>query len=194
MEKLLKFCFKGSRNYLHSTDVFNTMLSLFGKDIGNIDFSFYRITDKNILLTDIKPSSNESLVFTFSFQRNKEKFTYYGLETKTPIDCRYPYDEDAIVANALLDHTQKCAILNSSTKYSFIEHLVALTKVMHLNFLPPNKGKWFFARLQLLEVPENFLPLKVCLKQKLGLKLTRSSVFVDDKLLGSIYFSLVGEK
>ncbi len=187
MEKFLEFCFKGGRTYLHSTDVFNKILEMFGRDIKDINFSFYRITDKNILLKDYL-DKNLNLVFTFEFTQNGEKKRFYGFEAEKPIDCRYDYDEDSITEKAFI--RDKCAILNDRSSYSFIEHLVALTKFLHLNLLP-KKGKWYFARLQLKEVPNDFIPLKVCLNQTLGSKLTASDVFIGETPMGKIYFSLV---
>ena len=188
MEKLLEFCFKGGRTYLHSTDVFNKLLEIFGRDIGNINFSFYRITDKNILLKD-SLDKKLNLVFMFEFTKSGEKKRFYGFEAEKPINCRYEYDEDSITEKAFI--RDNCAILEERSSYSFIEHLVALTKFLHLNLLP-KKGKWYFARLQLEEVPSDFIPLKVCLNQTLGSKLTASNVFVGEKPVGKIYFSLVG--
>ena len=194
MREFLKFCFKGSRNYLHSTDVFNTLLNLVGKDIKNINFSFYKRTNKNIILTDEKPSSKESLVFTFSFYKGEKVVNFYGLESEQVINCRYPYEESIIVKEVSLDFTYKCGSLKSLTKYSFIEHLVALTKTIHLNFFPNYKGKWFFAKMHLFEIPTDFFPLKFCLNQHLGTRLTQSSIHINNSFGGWIYFSLIGEK
>jgi len=188
MEKLLEFCFKGGRTYLHSTDVFNKLLEIFGHDIENINFSFYRITDKNILLKD-SLDEKLNLVFMFEFTKSGEKKRFYGFEAEKPINCRYEYDEDSITEKAFI--RDNCAILEERSSYSFIEHLVALTKFLHLKLLP-KKGKWYFARLQLEGVPSDFIPLKVCLNQTLGSKLTASNVFVGEKPVGKIYFSLVG--
>jgi hypothetical protein len=188
MEKFLKFCFKGGRNYLHSTDVFNRLLKLFNGDIENINFSFYRITNKNILLKDFL-DEKLNLVFLFEFTQNGEKKHYFGFEAEKPIDCRYEYNEDSITEDAFIQ--KNCAILERKSSYSFIEHLVALTKFLHLNLFP-KKGKWYFARLQLERVPNNFIPLKVCLNQNLGSKLTVSNIYIGETPIGKIYFSLVG--
>ena len=187
MEQKLNFCFKGKRTYLHSTDVFNKFLELFGESLENINFTFYKITDKNILLKD-KEDTNLKLVFLFEFTQNGRRRRYYGYELENPINCRYPYDEDSIVEKAILEN--KCALLANKTEYSFIEHLVALTKFLHLKLFPKG-GKWYFARLQLKEVPKDFIPLRVCLDQHLGKKLTASNIYVGNEAIGKIYFSLV---
>jgi len=187
MEKFLEFCFKGKRNYLHSTDVFNKLLEIFGNDIENIDFLFYRITNKNILLKE-SLDKKLNLVFVFEFFQKGEKKRYYGFETEETIKCRYSYDEDSIIEKVFI--LKECVYLEKYNKYSFIENLVALNKFLHINFFP-KKGKWYFARLQLDKVPFNFIPLKVCLHKSLGSKLTVSNIYIDKTPLGKIYFSMV---
>lgn len=191
LKRKVDFCFKGNRNYVRGTDMFNSLIKIFDKDITNIDFMIYKITDKNIIVTNSNTDNTENLVFKFLFVKDNKKRLLYGLETDEKIKCRYDYDEKSIIDLSFINLDKKYIFSQKETKYSFIESIVAMNKYLLNNLFKIEKGKWYFTRLQLKKIPENYLPLKLVFVKSFNLKLTKTEIFIDNQSLGYIYFSLV---
>lgn len=187
----LKFCFKGNRNYVHGTDMFNNLINILGKDIINIDFMIYKKTDKNIILSDSKAKLSDNVIFKFLYLKKGQEKLVYGLETDEKLNCRYDYDEESIVKVAKIDIPNKSIILDKKTKYSFIENVVAINKYLLNSLFIDKKGKWYFTRIQLKGISKEYLPLKLVFKNSFNLKLTKTEILTDNKKIGYIYFSLV---
>ena len=79
----LKFCFKGSRTYIHGTDIYNTVINLLRKEFaGNtgIDLTFHNIANHNLNLTFSKPLDEKDLKFAIKYSdHNQEKQILYYL-------------------------------------------------------------------------------------------------------------------
>lgn len=193
----LEFCFKGNRTYVHGTDIYNKIIEILNNEMKDvkIDLSFHGIAKKNILLSNKKPEDENLIKFVCKYTGgNNERKILYGIERNHNITCKYTYLEEAICQLSNLDFENKEINLNKDTSYSFIENSVALNKYLLENLFPEVKGKWYFTRLQLLDAPTNKIyPLKLVLKANFNFKLTKSEIFVSDKSIGYIYFSLVKE-
>jgi hypothetical protein len=193
----LEFCFKGDRTYVHGTDIYNKIIkNLAQKEVDyiNIDFSFHGVVKNNILISSIKPEDEESLKLVYKYvDKEKQKRIFYGVETNEIITCRYKYPEEDIFSVCHIDKEKEQIELSLNTSYSFIENIVAMNKFLLEQLFPDAKGKWYFTRLQLSEIiDENSeYPLRLRLKNNFNFKLTKSEIFLHDKLVGFIYFSLV---
>ena len=53
----LKFCFKGSRDYVHGTDIYNSLIEELDlkSSTGEFDLSFHGIARTNLQLTEERP-------------------------------------------------------------------------------------------------------------------------------------------
>jgi len=190
----LEFCFKGSRTYVHGTDIFNKVTELLKNDIKNekIDFSFHGIATTNLDLVSKKPENEELLKFAIKCtDKNEYRNVFYGVENNESIKCRYEYQEEDICKLSTLDLENHKVVLNKNSSYTFVENSVALNKYLLENLFPNINGKWYFTRLQLTEIPESLYPIKLELRANFNFKLTKTEIFIADKLVGFIYFSLV---
>ena len=191
----LEFCFKGNRTYIHGTDVYNKIIEILNGNMTNekFDLSFHGVAKKNLQLSNMKPEDENFIKIVCKYSgENNERKVLYGIENNQSIDCRYTYLEDDICKQSDLDLKNKEINLNEYTSYSFIENSVALNKYLLENLFPDVNGKWYFTRLQLSKVQSNHVyPLKLVLKANFNFKLLKTEIFVADKSIGYIYFSLV---
>jgi hypothetical protein len=191
----LEFSFKGTRNYVHGTDIYNKMIDLLKDDLlnKNFDLSFHGIAKNNINLSEIKPDDESLLKFVCKYTNNDlGKKVLFATEDNTTIISRYDYPEDDICRLSELNIERQEVLLNSNSSFSFIENSVALNKYLLETLFPNVNGKWYFTRLQLRNIPTNkFYPLKLLLKANFNFKLTKTEIFISDKSVGYIYFSLV---
>ncbi len=188
----LDFCFKGNRDYIHGTDIFSKLIEYYDDDVKNIDIAFHGIAINNMSFSIDKPVSNEVKV-TFRCLLNGDKVRIFGIENNTNVDCRYEYLEEKIVDNSIVSIPEESIVLNTSTEYSFIEHIVAMNKALVETLYDDVEGKWYFTRLQLDEniSMADVSSLQLILKSNFQFKLTKSSIVVNDKEVGFIYFSLI---
>lgn len=191
----LDFCFKGSRTYVHGTDIFNQVIEILKNDFTNenIDLSFHGIARTNIDLVSEKPDNEELVKFAFKYSRaDGSRNILYAVENGIKIDCRYEYPEENICELSIVDIENQTVTLEQNSSYSFVENSVALNKYLLENIFPDAGGKWYFTRFQLKEIPnKNFYPLKLMLKANFNFKLTKTEIFIDNNSVGYVYFSLV---
>jgi hypothetical protein len=185
----LNFCFKGKRTYVHGTDIFTKLLSLFHENVLKIDIAFHGLTLNNLTFSLKKPNSSDVKV-TFRCNTNNTQIKLFGVENNTKVDCRYTYHEENIVKNtSVIDQS---IFLKKPAQYNFIEHIVAMNKYL-LENIYTIEGKWYFTRLQLeknihIDTVES---LELCLVSNFQFRLTKSSIIVNGHKVGYIYFSLV---
>lgn len=190
----LEFCFKGSRTYVHGTDIFNKLVELLNKEIKSekIDLSFHGVAKTNIDLLVEKPENDELLKFAIKFTDNSgNKNVLYAVENGVGIECRYEYQEEDICKLSNLDLENQKVLLNKDSSYTFVENSVALNKYLLENLFPNANGKWYFTRFQLNKIPENIYPLRLELKSNFNFKLTKTEIIIGEESVGFIYFSLV---
>jgi len=188
----LDFCFKGSRKYVHGTDIFLKLVEKYNDDIENIDIAFHGISVNNMTFSSNKPIDKEIKV-TFRGLHENNKIKLFGFENSSEINCRYEYLEEKIVDNSIVTISTESITLKTPTEYTFIEHIVAMNKALLEDIYPDINGKWYFTRLQ-LQRPINIsdtTSLQLILKANFQFKLTKTSIFVDKKEIGFIYFSLI---
>lgn len=194
----MDFCFKGSRTYVHGTDIYNQLVAYLqdkNETILSLDLSFHGIAKNNLILSNKKPDDETSLKFAFKYMDiNNKKQILYGSKSNKTIDCRYEYNEDMICKVSMLDIKKQTVELNEDTGYSFIENIVALNKYLLENLFPDVQGKWYFTRLQLKENMNEYNTIsstRLIFKSNFNFKLIKTEIFVNNKTLGFIYFSLV---
>jgi len=188
----LDFCFKGSRKYVHGTDIFTKLIEFHSNDVKNIDIAFHGITINNMTFHSEKPDVKDIKVI-FRCLDNDDKIKLFGIENSSKVDCRYEYFEERIVENSIVDIPKESIVLNTPTEYLFIEHIVAMNKSLVESLYSDINGKWYFTRLQLKENihMSDVVSLQLILKSNFQFKLTKSAIMVNDTEVGFIYFSLI---
>jgi hypothetical protein len=204
MIRRLHFKYKGDRDYVHGTDIFTEILTLLNKeydasnDLIDIDMSIHLISRNKMSLYDyVDPSITQKpgVVCNAKCGSHFQK-TFYLYENEESVAERYEYTEEQIILKAKYSEDEKSMFTESLGDYSFIENVVALNKGL-LQILLTDKpaGKWYFTRIKLRGFNYEFIHknslLKVQFKKNMQFRITDSIIFLDNNMIGNIYFSLV---
>lgn len=191
----LDFCFKGERDYVHGSDIFNKLSDILqnsGIENREMDFSIHGISRSNLTVTTEKPDDLTSIRFALKYVgENDLKESLYGIENQRKIECRYAYPEGLIVEKIISGENEFEAELREDSSFTFIENLLVLNKFLVNRIILNQNGKWYFTKLQLKKnVSSDFLPLKLVFKNNFNYKFTKTEIFVNSESVGFVYFSL----
>lgn len=199
-KQLLKFKFKGSRTYVHGTDIYNQICNyiinkLNINDINNIKMLFRQIMHSHLLLEmykNIKIKRSENTCVEFTFENNDDKYKIILSESGEKIDGRYEYYEDQITDCCDINKKESEICLNKKLDYTNMEIFVAMNKKILETICDKGDGKWYFAKLTLDKHYEDFKynEIKIKVNDASYLRFTDSLIFLDNKKIGNIYFSL----
>jgi len=189
------FGFKGGRDYVHGTDMFNCLEEMIADGLDSKAW-ITRLIIRNMARTQCaivigeKPPAGMAANVTFSVSNGGEILPGYLYETGDPVIDNIPYDEDGIVQTAsIADDT---IIQKTKSQYSPIEEIVALKKALSYRLFPDPDGKWVFMRLDLstpLRDVANSL-YSIRLSKILGKRATISDILVDNEPVGQIHFGV----
>ena len=193
----IEFQFKGARNYIHGTDMFNSIVSSYSSSVvKNIRFTvhdFVRTPLCQLYLADFKDELNGVGGIRARCQFDAEGVTHWLALTQGSGDTssggRYTYDEEQIVSVCRMDG-ESIDLLQQSP-FTFIENIVAMNKHMHEQLFPDVDGKWIFTRIDLESRYDSREKLALRFRHNMNFRLTKSDVVVDGIKVGDIYFSLV---
>lgn len=201
MKKIeFKFRFKGSRDYVHGTDMYNSLVRYLSNNgyspIGTIDMAIHKIARTNLdglIVEDSDDVSGYQQITSFVFEARGKRNKIILVENGEPVVERYPYPEETIIQLADIDKSSSSIALSRDIEFSNIEKVVALNKAIHESVYADVKGKWYFTRLQVESDIDTPKPKSIGLKilKNMNFQLTKSEVTFDDRRIGYIYFSLV---
>ncbi|EDP74917.1 hypothetical protein [Hydrogenivirga sp. 128-5-R1-1] len=188
---LLDICFKGDRDYVHSTDLFNELLKVLKlrkrEDVTYIELNFYRLADKKLYATHTEEEDNKPVALLIYKIGHAEPRKVWCYELSEKVDCRKPYDESAII-NASEIKPGKTILLEKPSGYTKIEEIVSLNK--HLLSSIFRNRKWLFVKLQLYsKLTEDAYPLELSVASNIGTSIIKTEIHLGGKFLGYIYFS-----
>lgn len=196
----LKLVFKGERNYVHGTTMFDETVRLLSdagyKPLNAIQFLIHKMISTNLKLVvepyrEAAPASGDVAVMRFAADGQSMQ-ACVKLQDGMP-ETRMPYDESAVSNDCEIDAaTRSIRLLNDGFGFSQIEVLVSMNKALHLAVLEkPADTSWVFCRWDspAWPLPGDLSGVTVTLKQTLGTRLTRANIELDGQMLGQIYFS-----
>jgi hypothetical protein len=196
------FKFKGDRNYIHGTDMYNhTMEQLLKTHKLNtsnrVRLSIHSIASKQCQLILGEPgesfSKPSNLIADLVVETPEENIAAMVVEADQPVTERYPYDEAKI--ESLCKIIDQQIEIKENSGYTPIEVAVAMNKQLHNHLLPHKDGKWFFTRID-LDRPfkkEHSQNLTIILKHNFNDRLTKSELLFRGESIGNIFFSLVSQ-
>ena len=193
----IEFQFKGKRNYIHGTDMFNAMVTSYpGSGMNSIRFTvhdFVRTPLCRLYLSESKDELNTVPDIRARSQFEAEGITHWLALTQGNGDPttggRYAYDEEQIISACRMD--EESIVLVEQSSFTFIETIVSMNKHMHEQLFPDVTGKWIFTRIDLDTRCEDREKLALRFRHNMNYRLTKSDILVNDKKVGDIYFSLV---
>jgi len=180
----MQLSLKGKRNYLTGADIINFALSkIINKK--KIIFNFYRFSKKQLEIKKLKTNTKvEKNSIIASISHSNKKYFLYIVEKKKSIKKKILFDEVNLVKNSFI---KKKNITLDQNLYNFFDTIVALNKKL-LN-KTVIKNKWVFCKLEIKQVNNlKFKKIKIEIKDSIKKKFYRSSIYLDNKLLGFIHF------
>lgn len=194
----VKFRYKGTRDYIHGTDMFNAIMEASNPSSArsNILFTindYVRTAMCKLYLTSSKESLEEVKDIAVRCQLDIDGITHWVAIVQDERDSgereRYSYDESQILS--LCGTVGEGISLSQLSPYTFIETVVAMTKHMHQQLFPDISGKWVFTRILLPLFCDVKKGLAIRLRHNMNYRLTKSDIEVDGNKVGDIFFSLV---
>jgi len=197
-EREIQFKFKGNRDYVHGTDIFDNVLEsarIFFDDYPTrIQGSFHRLLTNNGILRIYNHSEvidYQPVYALFYVQEQSSSFLMTVSNADSIITSSYEYDEQKVLHNVRIEDNKARMFTKSS--YTYIEQIVAMTKKLHLTLYPDAKKNWLFTKIQIKEVlhPSLYTNHELAIKavKNFHYKLTQNAIFLDDNLVGNIWFS-----
>lgn len=185
------FVFKGDRQYVHGTSVYDFLLENVGGGGGilQLDLMFHHLAKRNLCFTTEKPKDLAEILCVAKFEDEKRgSFKVFGIEYEKEITKRIPYDESSIIKEAIFKGEE--ASISKNSQYSFIEHLVSLNKSLLSKIFDDIKGKFYFSRLELKNgFIKDFEMIQLHFKAHFNYQLMQAAISVDRQEVGQIYFS-----
>lgn len=194
----LTFCFKGERDYLHGTDVYEAVADLarqhVGENLQRLRLGIHRFLRRQPDLcwsAEAATTRPPEAIADFSAVGVGKSASGWLVESERPVQCRRPYDEEPVRESCAF--TDASVSLRESAGLSPIETLVSMTKHLHNRVVPAAQARWIFSRLDIRRLlrPADAARLTVRLADNLYGRLTRCEIEVGGEALGQIYFSLV---
>ena len=200
MKLHLELDFKGARTYIQGPDMLNAAIATTSHQINitkfkQFNFIIHRMTSHNLSLRLVQgkqPLVDDQMpVATLSFEARDLYWQATLIEEPGEPPCRFPYDEDSIIALCSTNHIERSIRLESAPAFTPIEVIVAMTKALHQTLYPDAPGKWVFCRWesQCWPITSTLNGLTIILSKTLGSRLTKSAVVSNGERIGWVYFS-----
>ena len=187
---LLQLKYKGSRTYLHGSDIFNTLEDV----LSNIQTGYVsKLVFKNFARNQIQlwmhePTEALKVLGTAIWKNDTgEERRLWLTETEIAVEESYPFDEEAILVDSEIE--SRSIQLSVSNNYTTIENVIALTKRLNYTLSPDVNGKWLFGQIDLLrKLPTSWDTLRIDRTVCVANSFSRNRIVVDDEYCGEIRF------
>lgn len=186
--KTTTFHFKGKRNYLHATTLFDYIVDNYISkkyEPRNIDFFINRLTDKNCLILSKKINDQPPDKIIGQYKDNLSQLLIY--ETDDRIAQRLPYDETGIRRQCNIE-SDKSIICNNIANYSFMERVIAAYKFLLTSIYGKTYGKFLFARIMLSFIPKG--KILITHERIISNKFFQGTINHENKEIGTIIFGV----
>jgi len=187
--------FKGDRHYIHGSDLFNASEAVAELVTGANDAYVSKLVFTRFAYHQCELVLSSSATDDVSNQMGAGEFRmpdgscmpfclYEG--DQAPLE-RTSYDEDGMVSAAIC--AEQAVTLQVPIKYSSIEAVIALTKVLNYRLSPPKDGKWVFGKIELtqaLPIPQSYISI-TRIKSVPG-RFSVNEINIDGATVGTIQF------
>lgn len=175
------FRFRETRDYLHSTSLFDDLLQVRGAGATRIDMKFHRRTSQQVSYVDTPPDPGTEPVAEWRDDAGR----LYVVDRDEPIRDASPYDEPGLASMLALD--DKTVELPALTPgFTRFEAMVTGFKSLLQSTRGVRGCKYVFVRLQLKHYPYD-TALSISYSRNIG-SFFQGDISVQDKPLGQIFF------
>lgn len=185
--------FKGQRDYIQGPDLVEASLNLFdGWKITGARFSSHSFIQSTKCVVNILERSSE-IVVPFKGQVNTDHGSFWVTIEPAGNDeldeLRVPFDERKVtdfchISDDTISHT-------GSFRFTLTETIVSMKKALLQTRYPDVEGQWIFTSVDYKALPETIKEISVKIDHNFQHKLVKSSILVDGKKIGLLYFSLI---
>ena len=186
----LNLKYKGSRTYLHGSDILNALVDIFSvEQEGHLSkLVFKHFARHQIAVLCEKPSDLAQVMgngIWKSTQGDPQRF--WLIETGVPVVDSCPFDEESITSQSETSgESIQAARANS---YTAIENVIALTKKLNYLLTPDVDGKWLFGQIDLSRrLPREWNTIRIERKVCVGNSFSRNNIHIDAADYGEIRF------
>lgn len=188
--------YKGEREYLHGTDLYQAILAFFLKkeEGGYIKKLAFRDFARNQCDISLHRTIEDKKLICHGIwaMPNSQNIAFYVYESGRSVFDRYPYNEDDVCSGFQIEPNIIKNLYQS--QYTLMENIIALTKLWHYRTFPLASGKWVFGQLSSTsKIFNEGKEIKILNKQNIPNKFTRNEVFIDNENVGEVRF-IVSEK
>lgn len=194
----LDFCFKGSRTYIQGPDIFDALVAPISNEfnsIRDIKYSAHKMLHKNatMYLTKKVVKADYPVINSLvNFIGDGVKYFAVICENDKPVECSIDYSEVIVESNSkILDNIISFENILSD---SYTEIVVSMNKYF-LNQTIKEKGKWIVTKFDYFDLVDitniENKEIRIELLQNFNNKLTKSLLFLNNKKVGHLYFSLI---
>jgi len=194
----LEFCFKGTRKYVQGPDIFDIVvkhLKIEFDELIKIKYTAYKMLHYNarLYLTDVFIKSEYTTINSLiTFMSNGTKYYAVVCELKKNIECSIDYSEKVIETDSIIYNNT--ISYHNTLDYTFTEIVVSMNKYF-LNQTFVGVGKWIVTKFDYVNLEDIInikdKEIKIELIQNLNNKLTKSALYLSDKKVGYLYFTLI---
>jgi hypothetical protein len=182
--------YKGSRTYLHGSDIYNAIVeelsARFGGYPAKLAFKHFARNQVELLLENpVDPANVMGSGVWRAATGETRKFLIR--ETNEPVVDSYPFDEELITSAAIIE--DESIRVGHANIYTLIENIIALTKKLNYALSPDVNGKWLFGQIDLKEaLPAQWDTIQIVRTICVGTSFSRNRIFVDGTDTGEIRF------
>lgn len=190
----------GDRNYIQGGTIYEAFLPKLLQNfsaIKSLDFTYRSIIKNNLIFFDKQQENNTiKVVLTLKCEDGTHKLYGYHQDKTQIITARIPYDEKEILKTAKI-HDNNIYLNAPFQQISVVRYAIAMNKEL-LNSLFKSEVKnfkWFLSRLTLNQVIDENQIQEIHLQysSRFEFQIVKTEIFINQKSVGFIYFSLKGE-
>jgi len=180
--------FRGSRNYLHSTDLYPA-LTEFAKKQFSPDADIECLTIRQVISHQVRVNfDGPSGAFgSFRIRHGTCHTKGWLVETDEPISSRIPFDE-ATPMQAAVSGPGFALFKKLLPQYSAFESLIVLTKIVASQ---ESAEHWWFCRIEFQSPLREIAPLECKLDQNISYRFLRFHIYQAGQAIGSVS-SIIG--
>jgi hypothetical protein len=192
----VEFRFKGDRDYIQGTDLFDALVGTHPADtLRNIRFTIHGFVRTPHVDVYDAPSREalarvQDVKARAVYERGGAPHWLALVESsRSGAAGRYAYREERVTNLCSIDG--HAIALDGASPFTFIETIVAMNKHMHQKRFGDAPGKWIFTGIDLARGCDAREGLELRLGPDPNLRLTRARILHLGQDIGSLFFSLI---